>query len=80
MAKVFLSRSEIDINYKASNKAEDTPLLCATRHGSVEVTSLLISAGAEIEGEDVDALTPHHAAVNSRHIQVAEVLLKSSVF
>ena len=64
-----------------------TPLLYATRQGNLELTRLLVDAGADIELADANGITPlinailNHSVVNvnrtgkSDHLQIAQFLV-----
>ena len=66
-----------------------TPLLLATRQGNLELTKLLVEAGADIETADANAITPlinailNHSIVNvnrsgqSDHLKIAQYLIEA---
>jgi ankyrin repeat protein len=52
-----------------------TPLLYAARDGRVDITRMLLAAGAEIEGTDANAITPLLSAITNNHPDVARFLI-----
>jgi ankyrin repeat protein len=66
-----------------------TPLLFATRQGNLELTKLLVEAGADIETTDANGITPlinailNHSVVNvnrsgqSDHLKIAQYLVEA---
>jgi uncharacterized protein len=53
-----------------------TPLLYAAREGHVDVTRVLLDAGARIEQADADGVTPLLAAVLNEHAELATLLIE----
>jgi ankyrin repeat protein len=49
----------------------------ACKWGKINMVSLLISKGADIEAKTRDGLTPLHCAARSGHDQVVDLLLES---
>lgn len=54
-----------------------TPLHVACKWGKINMVSLLITKGADIEAKTRDGLTPLHCAARSGHDQVVDLLLES---
>jgi ankyrin len=54
-----------------------TPLHVACKWGKINMVSLLINKGADIEAKTRDGLTPLHCAARSGHDQVVDLLLES---
>jgi ankyrin repeat protein len=61
---------------KDMNKGGFTPLLYAAREGCVECTRNLIAAGADLNLEDPDRMTPLNMALFNLHFEVAAALIK----
>jgi len=61
---------------KDMNKGGFTPLLYAAREGCVECTRNLIAAGADLNLEDPDRMTPLDMALFNLHFEVAAALIK----
>ncbi len=62
---------------KDLNKGGFTPLLYAAREGCVECARHLIAAGADLDLEDPDRVTPLNMALLNLHFELAEVLIKA---
>jgi ankyrin repeat protein len=64
-------------NQRKDTRASPTFLTQAARLGHVEIVSLLIASGADVNSLDGDAMTPlMHASWNG-HLKVVELLLNS---
>ena len=61
---------------KDMNKGGFTPLLYAAREGCLECTKNLIAAGADLNLEDPDRVTPLNMALFNLHFDVAAALIK----
>jgi ankyrin repeat protein len=61
---------------KDMNKGGFTPLLYAARQGCVECARQLIAAGADLDLEDPDRVTPLNMALLNLHFELAAVLIK----
>src|SRR5215471_17378678 len=62
---------------KDMNKGGFTPLLYAAREGCLECTKNLIAAGADLNLEDPDRVTPINMALFNLHFEVAAALIKA---
>lgn len=62
---------------KDLNKGGFTPLLYAAREGCLECTKNLIAAGADLDLEDPDRVTPLNEALLNLHFEVAAALIKA---
>jgi ankyrin repeat protein len=62
---------------KDMNKGGFTPLLYAAREGCVECARNLIAAGADLDLEDPDRMTPLTMALFNLHFEVAAALVKA---
>jgi ankyrin repeat protein len=59
------------------NKGGFTPLLYAAREGCVECVKNLIAAGADLDLEDPDRMTPLNMALFNLHFEAAAALIKA---
>jgi ankyrin repeat protein len=62
---------------KDMNKGGFTPLLYAAREGCVECVKNLIAAGADLNLEDPDRMTPLNLALFNLHFEAAAALIKA---
>jgi ankyrin repeat protein len=62
---------------KDMNKGGFTPLLYAARQGCVECVRQLATAGADLDLEDPDRVTPLNMALMNLHFETAAVLIKA---
>src|SRR5437868_592735 len=62
---------------KDMNKGGFTPLLYAAREGCVECAKHLIAAGADLNLEDPDRVTPLNMALLNLHFELAASLIKA---
>jgi ankyrin repeat protein len=62
---------------KDMNKGGFTPLLYAARQGCVECVRQLAAAGADLDVEDPDRVTPLNMALLNMHFELAAVLIKA---
>jgi ankyrin repeat protein len=62
---------------KDMNKGGFTPLLYAAREGCVECVKNLIAAGADLNLEDPDRMTPLNMALFNLHFEAAAALIKA---
>jgi ankyrin repeat protein len=62
---------------KDMNKGGFTPLLYAAREGCVECVKNLIAAGADLDLEDPDRMTPLNMALFNLHFEAAAALIKA---
>ena len=67
--------SVIDVNFESSGRSR--PLHAAASVNSVEIASLLLKAGAEINATNSLGYTPLFVAVINENKQVAEFLIQS---
>ena len=58
----------------------NTPLHCAALGGHVEVTRLLIDAGADLEAANNNGDRPLHLAAGAGNLEVLKLLLQVSIF
>eukprot|EP00604_Paraphysomonas_vestita_P002948 CAMPEP_0174820834 /NCGR_PEP_ID=MMETSP1107-20130205/4896_1 /TAXON_ID=36770 /ORGANISM="Paraphysomonas vestita, Strain GFlagA" /LENGTH=226 /DNA_ID=CAMNT_0016036897 /DNA_START=3036 /DNA_END=3716 /DNA_ORIENTATION=+ len=70
----YLLELEVDVNCKSKVNGV-TPLHEAVRTGNIEITELLILAGAEVDEINEDYETPLHFAAYSGHLEVCRLLL-----
>jgi ankyrin repeat protein len=62
---------------KDMNKGGFTPLLYAAREGCVDCARHLIAAGADLDLEDPERITPLNMALMNLHFEVAAALIKA---
>ena len=60
----------------AGNRDAELPLHVAARAGNLEMLRLLVDAGAEVDGFDVDESTPLHVAASARRADVVRFLIE----
>jgi ankyrin len=53
-----------------------TPLMYASRDGRVDISQMLLDAGADINGRDANDITPLIAAITNNHPDVARFLIE----
>eukprot|EP00026_Physarum_polycephalum_P007585 Phypoly_transcript_07648.p1 GENE.Phypoly_transcript_07648~~Phypoly_transcript_07648.p1 ORF type:complete len:487 (+),score=88.56 Phypoly_transcript_07648:95-1555(+) len=54
-----------------------TPLIIAAKHGSVEITQMLIDHGANVNTARMDSVTPIFMAAQENHVEVLKMLIKA---
>lgn len=72
-----LINSGADLEVKANNKWQKTSLHGSASHGHIELTKLLITAGAPLEALDSGNWTPLHWAARHGRIEVVQSLLEA---
>lgn len=60
-----------------SAKHNITPLHVASKWGKMNMVSLLVAKGADIQAKTRDGLTPLHCAARSGHDQVVNMLIEN---
>jgi len=72
----YLLRNGCDVNARRPPPSDDTPLLLACAFGDLNITSILVKAGADIEGTDRRSRTPIFFAVMGGHANATSFLIK----
>lgn len=62
-------------NSRTNTAARQTPLMLAALHGSVDVCSLLLKHGADINAQDVSGNTALMCAIEHEHMDVIRCFL-----
>jgi len=70
------SNNRVDVN-DADPESGQTALILAADRGCFEIVNTLLSAGANVDKEDGDGITPLQAAVVNEHIEVIKILLEA---
>nr|XP_022289772.1 transient receptor potential cation channel subfamily A member 1 homolog isoform X3 [Crassostrea virginica] len=65
------------INIEAEDKQGMTALHMAATHNSVEITRMLIEAGAQLRCKDNEDLTPLHCAASEGNIEIVQLLFQA---
>lgn len=63
------------MNYTAKHNI--TPIHVASKWGKINMVTLLVAKGADIQAKTRDGLTPLHCAARSGHDQVVDMLLEN---